>query len=185
MKERETDEALFDRYRKEADSDALRELLIRYREELCFFIYGMVRNMEDAEDLMLDAFAAASSGTARFDRRSSFKTWLFGIGRNMALKHLRKQRFSFSELNEEMTSDQGTPELEILQTERNRMLYKALGSIPDDYRQVLHLTYFENMDNDEVAVVLDKNKKQVYNLIARGKQALKEALLKLGYEAGM
>ena len=76
-------------------------------------------------------------------------------------------------------------ETEILKTEQNRMLYEALRSIPEDYRQALHLTYFENMSNDEVAVVLDKNKKQVYNLITRGKQALKEALLKLGYEAGM
>lgn len=183
--ERETDEILYERHRRTGSNEDLRELLARYREELCLFLYGLVRNMEDAEELMLDAYAVASSGTARFDRRSSFKTWLFGIGRNLALKRLRKQRFSFSELNEEMTSDQGTPELELLQNERNRMLYKALGSIPDDYRQALHLTYFENMSSDEVAAVLDKNKKQVYNLIARGKQAMKEALLKMGYEAGM
>ncbi|MBO4399715.1 MAG: sigma-70 family RNA polymerase sigma factor [Lachnospiraceae bacterium] len=185
MKERETDEVLFERVRKKKDNDALRELLIRYREELCFFLQGIVHNPEDAEDLMLDAYAAASSGTARFDGRSSFKTWLFAIGRNLALKFLRKQRLSVSSLKEEMTSDNGTPETEILKTEQNRMLYEALGSIPEDYRQALHLTYFENMSNDEVAVVLDKNKKQVYNLITRGKQALKEALLKLGYEAGM
>lgn len=42
--------------------------------------------MEDAEDIMLYAFAEAASGTAVFSGRSSFKTWLFSIGRNQARK---------------------------------------------------------------------------------------------------
>ena len=183
MEERKTDEFCFEHYRENGDSDSLRELLIRYREELCLFLYGMVHDMDDAEELMLDAFAAASSKSARFDARSSFKTWLFGIGRNLALKHLRKHRFLFAPLQEEISAGCGTPELEILKDERNRMLYEALGSIPADYRQALYLTYFENMSNEETAAVLGKNKKQVYNLIARGKQAMKAALIKMGYEA--
>ena len=183
--ERETDEIIFERYRRTEKDEDLRELLARYREELCFFLYGLVRNMEDAEELMLDAFAVASSGKANFEGRSCFKTWLFGIGRNLALKHLRKQRFFLFSLNEEMAADEGVPEVEILRSERNRMLYEAMDQIPSDYRQALHLLYFENMSEDEVALVLKKNKKQVYNLIARGKKALKETLISMGYETGM
>lgn len=72
--------------------------------------------------------------------------------------------------------------MELLKSEDNKILYEALNKIHLDYRQVLHLTYFEEMDNDEVAKVLGKNKKQVYNLVARGKQALKETMESLGYE---
>ena len=72
--------------------------------------------------------------------------------------------------------------MELLKTEENRILYEALNKIHPDYRQVLHLIYFEEMDNDEVAKVLGKNKKQIYNLAARGKQALKETMHFLGYE---
>jgi RNA polymerase sigma-70 factor (ECF subfamily) len=62
------------------------------------------------------------------------------------------------------------------------LLYKALEGINPEYRQALHLTYFEGMSNDEVALVMNKSKKQVYNLVARGKQACREELQKLGYE---
>lgn len=183
--ERETDEIIFERYLKTGNNDDLKELLARYREELCFFLFRMVRNMEDAEELMLDAYAGASSGRNTFEGRSGFKTWLFGIGRNLALKHLRKQHFFLFSLNEEITSGEGMPELTILKDERNRMLYEALDRINPDYRQALHLCYFENMSEDDIAVVLKKSKKQVYNLMARGKKALKETLVSMGFEAGL
>ena len=184
----ENDETLFFRYLNNNDNAALKTLLERHREDLTFFIFGFVKNMEDAEDLMMDAFAVAASGTAKFSGKSSFKTWLFAIGRNLALKHLRKRRFLFLSLNDERTAGdtsgagqetvarEGLPETEILKDERNRILYEAMNSINPEYSQVLHLTYFEEMNNDEVAVVMKKNKKQVYNLISRGRQALKEVL---------
>ena len=95
----ETDEELFSRYERLYDNDALKILLERHREELTFFIYGMLRNMEDAEDIMLDAYATIASRTAKFSRKSSFKTWLFGIARNLACNSLRKRRFFFLPLN--------------------------------------------------------------------------------------
>ncbi|MCR5332239.1 MAG: sigma-70 family RNA polymerase sigma factor, partial [Lachnospiraceae bacterium] len=150
----------------------------RHRSDLTFFIYGFVHNMEDAEDIMMDAFAVAASGTARFSGKSSFKTWLFAIGRNLALKHLRKGHLFFVPLNDTIVTDRGLPELEIMQNEKNKQLYEALNCINPEYRQVLHLTYFEGMSNDEVASVMKKNKKQVYNLITRGRQALKDVLEK-------
>ena len=182
-KTKEKDESIYERYLRNSDNEDLKELLSRYREELTFFIYGFVKNMEDAEDIMMDAFAVIASGTAGFAGKSSFRTWLYGIGRNLALKSLRKKRFLFFSLNEEIIADAGVPDVELLKDERNRMLYEALDSINPEYRQVLHLTYFEEMSNDEAAAVLRKSKKQVYNLVARGKQALKEALERKGYTA--
>ena len=62
------------------------------------------------------------------------------------------------------------------------MLYEALGTINPEYRQALHLTYFEGMSADEVADVLKKNRKQVYNLISRGKESLRNKLIEMGFE---
>ena len=87
--DRTADEILYSRYLEKRDSDDLRELLERHRESLTLFIFGFVHDMDDAEELMLNAFAVAASGTSRFSGRSSFKTWLFAIGRNLARKHLR------------------------------------------------------------------------------------------------
>lgn len=180
-----TDEALYRSYLEKADNDAFKLLLERHREPLALFLNGMLHNIEDAEDVMLDAYAVAASGTTKFKGESSFKTWLYAIARNLALKHLRKKHFFFIPLNEEtaeIPEENSSPDMELLKSEDNKILYEALNKIHPDYRQVLHLTYFEEMDNDEVAKVLGKNKKQVYNLVARGKQALKETMQSLGYE---
>ena len=77
------------------------------------------------------------------------------------------------------------PESRCLENERNRVLYRALAGINPIYKQVLHLTFFEDMSNDEVSVVMNKSKKQVYNLIARGKVCLRDMLIEMGYDGVM
>ena len=73
-------------------------------------------------------------------------------------------------------------EMEILKDERNSQLYQALSKLNDEYRLVLILLFFEGMSKEEAALVMGKSKKQIYNLTERGKNALKEELLKMGFE---
>ncbi len=171
----ETDELLYARYLREGGDADLRVLLERYRERLTLFLFGYVHNMEDAEELMLDAFAAAASGTARFSGKSSFKTWLFSIGRNLALRRLRSRRRT-EPLEEQAAVAEQTPETELLRQEKRRRLYEALEKLNPDYRQVLWLLYFEELGSEEIARVTGKSRKQVYNCAARGKAALRELL---------
>ena len=83
-----TDEQLYSRFLKDREEEALKILLERYRESLTLFLYGYVHSMEDAEDLMLDAFAEAAARESWSAEGSSFKTWLFAVGRKKALMHL-------------------------------------------------------------------------------------------------
>ena len=177
------DEVLYAEYTATADNGAFRKLLERHRESLALFIYSIVHNMDDAEDIMLDSFAVAASGTVKYKGKSSFKTWLFAIGRNLALKSLRKNRLIFLSIDDEISekaSDAPLPDEELLKTERDRKLYEALDKLNSDYRQALTLHFFEGMNSEQIAVVMNKNKKQVYNLIERGKESLKNKLLELG-----
>ena len=57
-----------------------------------------------------------------------------------------------------------------------------MDTINPDYREALHLMYFESMEIDDISEVMGKNKKQVYNLISRGKVALKETLQSMGFK---
>ena len=188
----EKDEIVYRRFLAEGREDDLRILLERHREGLFLFLFGYVGNEEDAEELMMDAFAVAASGTSSFSGKSSFRTWLFGIGRNRAKMFLRKRRgffFSLDDVHEDRhleAADGGAvpevPELDILRKEQNRELYRALETLPEGYRQVLYLIYFEEMDADEAALVMGKSKKQVYNLTQRGRRALKEILERTGFD---
>ena len=183
---RETDEVIYHRSLKERNENDLRTLLERHRESLILFLFGYVRNAEDAEELMMDAFAVAASGTAFFSGRSSFRTWLFAIGRNKARSFLRKKRGVFLSLKEvpgveaELQTGE-TPEEELIRDEEHRHLYEAMETLPDEYRQVLYLLYFEEMRTEEICAVMKKTKKQVYNLTERGRKALRDALEQMGF----
>lgn len=178
----ETDEILYRRYLAEHNEDDFRILLERHRESLMLFIMGYVHNQEDAEELMLDAYAEAAAGSGYLGK-SSFKTWLFSIGKNLALMKTRKRHFLFSTLDETIEDDAAEPpDMEILKEERNRQLFLALNQLNKDYRQILILLYFEEMSPEEAGRVMGKNRKQVYNLAERGKKALKSELERMGFD---
>ncbi len=174
---KETDEAIYDRFLAERSENDLRILLERHNEKLMLFLYGYVGSYEDAEELALDAFAEAAAGRTIFAGRSSFKTWLFSIGKKLALQHLRRMR-PRPEPAELPPAEE--PEMGILQMEQNRELYKALAQLPPDYRQTLLLLYFEQMSYEEAAKVMGKSRRQLYHLAERGRAALRSLLEKLG-----
>ncbi len=179
----ESDETLYSRFLNSGGEDDLRLLLERHRESFTLFLYGYVHNMEDAEELMMDAFAVAASGTSRFSGRSSFKTWLYAIGRNLARKRLRARHLQMEKLTgEDSPSQDAAPEEELLHGEQQRQLYVAMKELPADYRQALYLLFFEEMSCEEAAQVMHKTRKQVYNLSFRGRQTLKDILERRGYD---
>ena len=180
----ESDEMVYSRFLREHREEDLRILLERYRESLTLFLCSYVHSMEDAEELMLDAFAEAVAATHAFSGKSSFKTWLFAIGRNLARRRMRKRRFFFEPLSENdvYTDPADSPEISLLKEERNAQLYRALEGLHEDYRQALFLVYFEEMDHEEAAAVMSRSAKQMYNLISRGRQALKNRLKEMGFE---
>ncbi|MBQ8075898.1 MAG: RNA polymerase sigma factor [Oscillospiraceae bacterium] len=172
---------IYSRYLAERNEEDFRILLERHKESLMLFLFSLIHNMEDAEELMLDAYAEAAAG-AVYSGKSTFRTWLFSIGKNMALMHLRKQRFT-SEVPFEQTDETAAPpELDILREERNRQLYEALSRLREEYRQILILLYFEDMSHEEAGRIMEKNRKQVYNLAERGRAALREQLERMGFD---
>ena len=184
----DNDGLLYIRFLVYNDQDSLETLFTKYRDGLIIFIYGFVQNADDAEELMMDTFAILVSGTARYKEKedSSFKTWLYAIAKNQALLYIRKQknRFVLSEntfLNNIEADASFQPIAMLLKNERDAHLYQAMKSIDADYRQVLYLLYFEDMKPEQISRVIKKNIKQTYNLLARGKESLRNAYERMGY----
>lgn len=65
--------------------------------------------------------------------------------------------------------------------ERKIAVHSSLQKLNGDYRQVLYLTVFEELTNEEAARVMKKNKRQIENLVYRAKKALKSELEKEGF----
>ena len=187
----ETDGQLYIKYLKENDKEAFRVIYEKYRDSLILFLNGIVGNIDDAEELMMDTFAILSSKTIRYKEKeeAGFKTWLYSIAKNRAKMFLRKHKTMFQlpeddGMNSEELSDENTdssPEKSLITKEENKELYTALESLDSETRQVLYLIYFEDLKPQEISRIMKKNIKQIYNLTARGKTALKDTLERMGY----
>lgn len=168
----------------QGNPNGLEEIVQLYNHSLIFFINGMVSNISAAEDLAAETFLELIIHKNRFRENASFKTWLFQIAHNNAIDYLRKQarhtQRPITDAEKELP-DKVILEDAILLDERKKQLYHAMDNIHTEYREVLHLLYFENMSYDEAAAVLKKNNKQIKNLAYRAKQALKCALEKEGF----
>ncbi|MEI6553527.1 MAG: sigma-70 family RNA polymerase sigma factor, partial [bacterium] len=75
-------------------------LVERYAPSVYLFIFKLVGNKEDSEDIVQETFIKAWQKLAKFDTDLSFKTWLFSIAKNSAVDKLRKKKsIAFSSLN--------------------------------------------------------------------------------------
>ena len=129
---------------------------------------------------MEDTFATVIATKRRFSPRASFKTYLYKIARNKCIDYLRfhKKFVPLCDLENVLTFDD--LEADVEKREEKRVLYKCLQQLPREYRDVLQLTYLEGFDTQEVCLIMRKNTKQVYNLLARAKQSLRILLEKEG-----
>lgn len=164
------------------DETALDEILTLYRIPLTFFIDRIVHDPDTAEDIAIDVFADLLANPKRYDFRASLKTYLFLRGRSLALSYLRRRKFlSPDPIPENYPAEQDL-EAEYLANEEKRILHRALNALPPDMQQALHLVYFEDLSYEQTAKVMKKSKKQVDNLLYRGKERLRTTLRKEGME---
>ncbi|MBQ8295284.1 MAG: RNA polymerase sigma factor [Clostridia bacterium] len=176
----------------DGDEQGLEQLISLYQHALLRFIYGYVRDVGLAEDVLTDVFLTLYYKRSFKEKDGvALKTYVFKIARNKALNVLKK-RLRRKELSLESLTQDGNFALEdpvanasphdALETvERNQALYAALAKLKKEYRETLYLRFFQNLSPEEIAKITNKNVKQVYNLLSRGKNALKEELLSGGF----
>lgn len=164
----------------EGDSNAFGEIVEAYKDSLIFFINRYVRNFAVAEELAQDVFVEVLMHKRRYNFKTSLKTYIFTIGRNLAVSYIRKcsRRPECAYEFIENERDTALLEDEFIRKEQERRLHEALGRLAPDYSTALHLIYFEGMSYEQVGKVMKKNKKQVENIVYRAKKALKKEMEK-------
>ena len=168
----------------EGDDDGIVEIIKDHKDGFMLYLNSFVQNIHLAEDLTEDTFVKLIAKRPRFSGRSTFKTWLYSIGRNVALDYLRKNAKMPTVSAEEaavLIADEADVVRNYLRTEQKLQLHAALKRLNKDYRQVLVLVYFEEFDNAQVASIMGKSKKQIENLVYRAKLSLKSELEKEGF----
>lgn len=170
-----SDEQLFDRL-IHGDVEALSPLMERHGDACTLYVNGYLHDLDMAEELMMESFSRMLLTRPRL-RGGGFKPYLYKTARNLAVRHLsdRKLFMSFEDLPHEPAEERQLEE-SIIADERNRKLYDSLNRIPADYREALYLVYLEDMSYDEAGAVMHKSRKQVDNLVQRGKAAMRSLM---------
>ena len=173
------DEELYRQYLC-GDETGLETLMKKYGDPLTLYINGYLHDVHESEDLMIEVFSYLFTKKPRI-RDDGLKAYLYKAARHMALRHKSRRRlfFSLDALTEEQ--DGQTLVEEVVRTkERNQILHFCMDELNPDYREALYLTYFEGMSYLQAAQVMGKNKKQITNMVYRGKERLRGLLEREG-----
>ena len=149
---------------------------------------GMLGNKEDARDALQQAFVKAWKSLDRFDGARRFGPWFFQILRNQCRDMLRTRatRFNVEVLDEQLelraAGSESSPERDRARAEAREVLWKGLGSIAPEHREILVLKELEGFRYTEIAQILEIPEGTVASRLYHARQALHEALTDMGVE---
>lgn len=187
------DDVLYQQFLR-GDTASYDALMIRYGDRLTFYLHGYLHDMNDAEDLMIEAFARIMAKRPVIGE-GAFKAYLFKTARNLALRYQQKSRrmsmFSIDGLDSEVAENilasangvtaQSSPvEYDVGLEERKQILHMCLDRIEPELREALWLIYVEGLSYTEAASVMKVNSKRIDHLLQRGKRQMRNELVKEG-----
>ncbi len=167
----------------EGDKNALIDIIEDYRKGLVMFLSSITGDFCLAEEIAEETLLKLYVDKPKFSGKSSFRSWLYSIGRNTAIDHLRKaSKFEKVPVDDFYDlADKEDIERNYIKNEEKKHLLRALEKLNDDYRQILYLIYFENFSNTETAKIMGKSERQIRNLLYRSKESLRNILEKEGF----
>lgn len=182
---------------KEEDFAAIREVLSgndaafeilqkKYKSKIAALIRRMVKDADDIEDLVQEAFIKAYKALPNFQFGYTFSAWLYRIASNNTIDFLRKKRFQMISIDKPMGEDDDyyfeikdedpLPDIELISEERKKILNDAINNLPDNYKEIINLRHKEELDYKEISDKLNIPLGTVKAHLFRARKTLYEAL---------
>jgi RNA polymerase sigma factor (sigma-70 family) len=150
---------------------------------------GFIHNLEDAEDIAQEVFLEVYKSIHNFREESKLSTWLYRIAVNKSLNHLRKYKLkknlksieslfitNKNMINEIRDNSNLLPDDKIEQSEKAKILYRAIDSLSTNQRISFILNKYEDLSYKEIAEIMNASLSAVESLIHRAKINLQKKL---------
>ena len=180
---------------KAGDDQSFALLLHRYRSPLVNFLYRMVRNREQAEDLAQEVFIRVYRARADYVPSAKFTTWLFRIATNLALNSVRDNRHQRMEVSLDapvtMDAEDGDerpmdvaekhPNIEehLVEESQRQMIRHAIDKLPEKQRAAVLLHKYQELDYSEISRILECSESALKSLLFRAYETLRVELAPL------
>jgi RNA polymerase sigma-70 factor (ECF subfamily) len=174
-----SDTAVVERVRR-GDVALFEVLMRRHNRKLYRAVRSVLRNEDEIEDVMQQAYVSAFQHLDQFAERSSFSTWLIRIGVNEALARLRRDRRFVDDAGGDVVAERRShergPEARAADGELRRALEDAIDGLAPAYRTVFVLREIEDVSTEETADVLGLSVEAVKVRLHRARKQLRDAL---------
>lgn len=174
------------------DAEAFRELFDRYNQRAYSVALGVVKNPQDALDIVQEGFVKVHKHIKNFEGSSSFYTWLYRIIMNLSIDHIRRSkratRIDYDDRvlrsADEVEGD-GTimpdilgssPKKSVLRRELSEAIAAALEELPEHHRAVILLREVEGMTYEEMADTLEVPKGTIMSRLFHARRKMQESL---------
>ena len=149
----------------------VQNLIEQYQDNLYAGAFNVCKNQEDAEDVVQDAFLQYYTCRKEFENEQHIRAWLIRIvinkAKNMNRTFWRRNKLSLEDYMETLTFE--TPESETL--------FETVMGLPEKYRIIVHLFYYEDYSVREIADILNISESNVKIRLMRARTLLKEVLM--------
>ena len=149
--------------RDEGSHKAYSALMATYREPLYLLLLRMTHNTTTAADLTIETFGKAFLQLHRYAPTATFGSWLYAIGVNTYIDHLRRNRIETIPLSVagqssdgdfveyQIPSGQPNPEEAMIRMQRDETLKQVVDQLKEPYRQIIRMRYYEDLSYEEIA----------------------------------
>ncbi|MEX1029963.1 MAG: RNA polymerase sigma factor SigW [Paenibacillaceae bacterium] len=174
---------------KDGEREAFAELVNIYKGKLFHLAYRMLSNRQEAEDVVQDTFMRAYEHLERYDAAHKFSTWIYRIATNLCIDRLRRKKVTYS-LDADVSDGDGldgysvlhskdpSPEQELILSERQQVVRRAMDALPVKYKSAMALKYYQDLSLQEISDILDIPVSTVKTRIHRGRDYLRRRLEK-------
>ncbi|CAH0206312.1 ECF RNA polymerase sigma factor SigX [Peribacillus frigoritolerans] len=167
------------------------DLYEKYHQEIYQFIFYMTKNRETAEDLVQEVYIRVMKAYERFEGKSSEKTWMYSIARNVTIDHFRKQKgwkdkiFPNFDWDRQLLKDEEPiPEEVAIKNDEIQDIYQCLNRCTTNQRSVIILRYIQGLSITETSEVLNWSESKVKTTQHRALKAIKKLMEDLSGKEG-
>lgn len=156
-------------------ADSLRESIERYSNMVYRLAFSMMKNKYDADDIHQEVFVQYISHYPKLGNEDHKKAWLIRVTINMC-KNWWKSTWQRKVCGMLEGHELATQDEAVLQWEQRYPVMEQVQKLPQKYRLIVHLFYYEEMSIKEIAEVLNLKESNVRARLTRARQKLKDVL---------